>query len=360
MKKTYKIILALLICSNTFSAYAENITSKISKTYSSKVKDYTQVEIVNTYGDTEFITWEKDSLKVEIEVKIESRDEQNIQKAKDHLSFDYNESSSLIRCATKWTGSALSMGYLSDKLSPSYKHLIVNYKVYLPSNLELSVKSRFGNVYLESYDGRFTAEIAHGDLRFRDLTNIRNIELKYGKLKANHIHDARIKLVGVKYAEIKKANKLDLTSSMSELEIGEVDELRLESKNDEIKIEEVKICKGNTSLTDIKIQHLSTNISLQLRMGSISVRDVKPSVRDINMESSRTDVNLSFNSGTVARINLEVDAKKYMAYGLSFKEVSETVGTQEKIRSTLTYGRGEAKTSVKVYSSKGYIDLSTN
>lgn len=360
MNKVYKITSLVALFLIGLQGIGQNVTEESKKLYQAKVNKNTQLEISNKYGDIEFRTWEKDSVRIEIDIKIESKDLGNIEKAKENLSFNFTKSVSLVRCNTRWTGNALSMGYISEKIAPSYKHLIVNYTVYLPKSQELTVESRFGNVFLESFNGKFTAKIAYGDLRARDLTNVRNIEVKHGKLKINSLIDARISLFGAKYVEIKSADNLEITSSLSEIEIEKVNVLRLDSKSDEITVQEVKQCKGNTNLTDLKIWSLTGILNLQSKMGSVTVRDIKPATNDINIEASRTEVDLSFNSKTVARINTEVSDKKYISYGLSFHEISSTQGTKQSLRHTLTFGKGEVKTTVRVYSSRGYLDLSHN
>jgi len=359
-KNIYRKLIVFISVALSLQSFSQTFVEEKNKTFGAQVTEETILEIDNQYGDIEFNTWEKDSVKINVYIRIESKKKENMTKASEALNFSFDKSKTLVRCATKYTKDAMSLGYRASKVTTSYKHIVINYEVFLPQSIELDVKNRFGNIYMENHDGELKVNISHGTLRARNLTSVKKIEVKYGKLKVANIGDANIKLYGVKSAEIKKANELSLISTSSDIEIDHVEELDLTSKHDEISIEEISTCKGSTSLTDMKIDELSKKLILETKLGSIKIKSIEKTISDIDIYGNRTDVSLSFDEENASKIILETDDKKYMSYGVSFSEIETIKMEKDKLRTTLSLGEGNAKSSVRLHITNAYIDLSLN
>ena len=362
MKQHSYNILALLslLCFSIVGMSQTTFTKEDKKEFEAEVKEYSVLEIDNQYGDVEFVTWEKELVKIEVNIKIESRRQENVDKGLNNLSIFFNKSNSQISCRTDWGGDALGMGYRDVVGTAGYKHLIVNYKVYLPSSLELEVTNRFGSIYMENHDGRITASVSHGDFRARNLKDVRSIQVKYGKLKLNEVNNATIELSSVKYAEVLHAKELTLNSSSSDIEIEEVEKLILNSKHDEISVRKIKELKGKMYLSDLKIQNLTGDVNAECKLGSVRIKNCSNTTGDIDIIGSRTDVNITFSNDIAIRVIVVVDEEKYLSYSDKFKVQSHSRGAKNKIRSNLEMGSGDEHLTTRIETSKGYVDLNVN
>ena len=126
MKKNInKILTAFLVFLLSANVFSQTFVEEQDKSFGAKISTETSLEISNQYGDIEFNTWEKDSIKINIHIRIESKKEENIAKANKGLGFAFDHSKSYVRCATKYTGDGMALGYRNAQITNSYKHLII-------------------------------------------------------------------------------------------------------------------------------------------------------------------------------------------------------------------------------------------
>jgi hypothetical protein len=361
MKKEFKLYIAsiLLVFLSVDSWASEMYVKQKQLKFAVKYTKGTYLDLSNQYGDIEILNTTADSIKIIVDVTVNSKKPENTQSYLNNILVDFRTGVGYAIAETKWSGDAdfFTKSYHAVKAGVvGEDNIVVNYKVYLPKSMELNIKNKFGNVYMESHTGRLTVNVAHGDFRARDLDHAREIEVRFGKLKVNTLEDTKLNLISVSLAEIGSANSISLKSTSSDIEIDAIETLVLNSKHDEITIGKLGEATGIASLSDIKIQELANNIKLDLKFGAIRIQKSKASVSRIDLSSLRTDISIAFEEAASASIEVLIDDKRYLYLGPSIKRITETPSSEASLRLKLQKGT-TSNTLVNIEISKAYLEL---
>jgi len=360
MKETFKLLalmMMLTISANGMSADNE-LVKNIRESFS--LEEGTYVELTNQYGDVEVSDWEKDSVAFEIEIIVRSdRGNLDLQEIMDRIEISFRSNSSYVLADTEWSDDVnfFRKGVQNIKQGiGGGGNIEVNYKVYLPINTELVVNNKFGNVFFGDYHGPLSVNVDYGDLRGRNLSKVKKIGIKYGKLKINEMDKGSLDLSAVKSANIISANDIMISSGSSEIEIDQVNILNLDSKHDDIRIESAREIYGNMSLTDLKVFLIKDGSRIQSKFGSVYFKEIEPDVAKIEISGDRTDIFMNFSPSFDGLFDIIVDEEKKLAMseGMKIKSREKTDNSSWNITATPGNGVGPA---VNIVSTKGFVQI---
>ena len=363
MKSIFKIIAIIIFSLITLQAEAkENYFKEKKKVFSAALNQGAYVEISNQYGDLEIIPSKNDSVRIEVFIRVNSKNEDQavLKEMLNSIIINFVSGQSYVIAETKWGASSFfAKSYQSIKagLDSKSNNVKIDYKVYVPITTELVLRNKFGNIYMDNHTGDVDVKVSYGELRARNLDNVKNIDIRYGKLKINKINDGSFKLVAVKYLEINEAREIRVTSSSSDINIRKAKSINLASRHDEITIEEVDMISGRISLTDLKIRKINNAIVISSKFGSIRIDECSPKMSKIDLEVSRADVNLRFGQEFSSVMDLEISEDKYLNHSYSITRISPVQLLDDGFKIKLEVGAG-SETISRIRSNKGYVDLS--
>lgn len=228
-----------------------------SKSYSVDGND--KLALDNKYGRVTINTWNKNEVKVDVQIKGMASDDETAQKLVDAISISDSKDGNTVSFHTNFGSNNSSIWNLFNNMNDRHR-AEVNYTVYMPSTMSLDLRNRYGSVSLPSLSGKVTIDNAYGSLVAKALTNPSNefnfryyevnieevkgcsLNLAYGSLKLGTVGrlEANINYApvdieklnnsgtinakyggGVKIGEISKALKnLDIDSKYSSVNIG--------------------------------------------------------------------------------------------------------------------------------------------
>jgi hypothetical protein len=165
---------------------------KSTKTYAVTVNDILDIE--NSYGIITVNTWDKNEIKVEVEIKAFAENEEDAQKVLDGVSISNSKSDNQIIFKTiiennNRKNSWMSMSWWNN--SGDKQKVEVYYTVYMPSKNALTLKTNYTNVVLPDLNGAVSISMNYGDLTAGKLAgNINKISSNYGKLNLVSLNNA--------------------------------------------------------------------------------------------------------------------------------------------------------------------------
>jgi len=267
-----------------------------------------ELEISNKHGDVVVENWDKDSISVHIEIRVESDKLKRVQDLLDNIDVHISESSDYLSISTEWGTDAV--GVKMDIMRMIGKQSVsVDYFVKVPQGIEIEIDNRFGNVLLGDVDGKLKLDVAYGNINARNVKNGKKIVIQYGKLKIKNIEEADIK-ANFSDVYIDKAIELDLDCSSSDVELEEIKKLNLKSRGGDIEIEEVEELIIFSKLSDIEIEELTKSISGSVKYGSFEVEKIVSSFSGITLNAGYIDVELTFESAVAFNYNVLLEAGK--------------------------------------------------
>ncbi|MFK7755383.1 MAG: hypothetical protein AB8B53_00470 [Flavobacteriales bacterium] len=332
-----RILIALLCLTYSFTVEAEidadaqEMTKDLSRSFA--VNETSKIEVENKYGDIFIDTWNKDSVRFEIEIVAYSEKEEHLESLIDMVDIEFNDYSSFILVETK-IGEDRN---ILDKAAFSFSKNIsgtrevrVNYRIFIPPNVKLSIENNFGDVFIDEYNGEFSLDIAHGDFRANLLSDMKVVKSKYGEVKIDEATGGRFEFSFVKGAELGSLKDVFIKSSSSEIDIEYINELRVESRLDEIYIDNLDQVSGKTNMTKLHIKSLALGAELTSKYGNVRVDDLMPTAERVRMDGSNTDYSLGFTAETKGTFDLQMSTSKEFSTDQTRVNISDTYVVDDK------------------------------
>ncbi|MBU1009146.1 MAG: hypothetical protein KKD74_03315 [Bacteroidetes bacterium] len=305
--KLFSLAFLLISCSLQAQVYEK------SKHFSEHfpVSKNTEINITNKYGNVHLVSWEKDSVRFEVDLKVSSSKQQKVDKAFNDIDVRFTSTPNFVNASTVFANA----GNIWSELSDMTKTVIntgnlaeINYTVYLPSDLRVTVDNRFGNVYTTDHSAATSFTVSNGNLQANYLAEKSTVVVEFGNANINRVDLGRIEL---NYAEIevKQAGQLTLTGRSSTIHLGSVEALQLDSRRDRIQVDEAISVTGESSFSRLTFNRLKTSFLLKATYGTLTLGDFSPTFKTLQLNSDYAVNNIYVNSNHFTAIEVNYRAR---------------------------------------------------
>jgi hypothetical protein len=331
----YKRLLFLWLLMVMFSGgtWAQTYTDHIVRSYKMSAKS--SIEVYNKYGKVHVKTWEKDSVRFEVDLKIHTTSSEKLRKLKNQIDFDFTSTNYYIVAKTNFTKSGGIFSDFVETIVPS-NDVVINYTIYIPEYAALKIENKFGDVYIDDFTGNLDLSLSNGNLKANSLLGNTTVNINTGHGVINKIEKGRI---DVSYSEIEMKNigKIDLNSKHSEVYIAKANEVKINSKSDMYTIREVYQVQGNGNFTKLIISKLFKEINFSNKYYGITIESVDSGFNFINLVSEYTDLDIMFEKGVNYNLDITHHEDVHLTYPASLSRL-QTKSIDEENKLMLTYG----------------------
>ena len=363
MKHLNQILSLVILAILPLASRAQAFSDREFTVRSFPVYPQTNIEVNNKYGKIHVITWKKDSVKFVIDLNLSSSSLSKLHKVKNSIRFDFTSSNYYITAITDFGGTGnqifTELRNLSESLIPGKNNIEVNYTVYCPESVNLTLINKFGDIYIDDLRGEINISLSNGDMKINSISGEAQIELNFGSGIFNHLTDASI---SGSYSDIniKQAEKLQVVSKSSTLDIDEVDLLKIDSRRDKYFLTQVHTFRGSTNFSQVWLENLGCEADLNLKFGDLTIDRILPDFCRINILSDYADLNLYVQKGTgyQADIYHPNDALINFPEGVADKLLTTIQKSENEKHSFYKTGQGENLPLLKIQAlEKCYINV---
>jgi hypothetical protein len=301
-----------------------------------KVADNTSVEVSNKYGKIHVITWDIDSVKIEANLRISASNYQKMQKLRDNITFDFNATKTFIVAKTVFTNQATIISDFVDAFIPS-NIVSINYMVYTPEYVNLKIDNKFGDIYMDDFNGTLELILSNGDLKANKLSGAPTVRLSSGDGTINSISDGKV-FASYSDLQIRDAGKVSLETRSSVLTIDQGNEVSVDSRRDKFQIGMLNELSATGYFTIFNIDQLNKDLRCSLKYGNIAVQRISDAFSFINIESEYADIDLYFNRNTSYNLDISHHYDVYINLPANLARVETTVQNKDE-KIMLTYGK---------------------
>jgi hypothetical protein len=154
-KPRWLLILSALMLGTL--APAQDLKDKRSVSRSFPASRETTLELENKYGKIQVLTWDKDSVSVEVEIFLTESSASKMRKLKDDIKIDFTGTKTYIIAKTVIESEsgrlASELKSISNTIRGSNKRVEINYLVHVPPQLDVVINNKFGDIYLDDLQG---------------------------------------------------------------------------------------------------------------------------------------------------------------------------------------------------------------
>ena len=284
-------ILVGLWTSSMVAAQNYREQSNISKTF--KIAPSGTLEISNKYGSIYVDTWDKDSVKINLEFTIAEKNENRFKKIKNSVNFDFS-GNSLYRSVKTQYGSSYSSLFKDLKeatnlFSSNEDQTHVDYYLTIPNYINLKIDNKYGNVILPSLLGDISVKLANGDFQARELNGNNILNLSFGSARINALDQGNLTLNFVE-TQISSANKLTIESKSSDLHIEKSDLFKLTAKRGDVEVEKVGYYIAETEFCELYVHAVIREANVRMKYGILKNLTCLSGFENLKIHSDHADI----------------------------------------------------------------------
>lgn len=304
----YKAIIVFSVMGVVIPVYAWSQVYEKSRheTKTCRVYKETALEVYNKYGNVQLFIWDKDSVRIDIDLQIKASKEAKVDKIFEYIDFDLSESKYFVIARTQLNQQGAFWAEVSDLANTLFSGgtvVQIDYDVYLPQNLNIRIENKFGNIYTTDHTGKTNIILSNGDLKANDLTGNSDLQISFGNASVNHIESGKLTL---NYSEfdLGSAGTLNLESKSSTVNISKIGSLDLNSRRDKIRVDEANVVSGVTSFSYLTLKSFTSDLTLKADYGEIKLDAVNPDFKLVEINSNYTDVLLKLPVNASYSVNI--------------------------------------------------------
>lgn len=259
---------------------------KITKSYSVSANDKLSIE--NEYGAININTWDKNEVSVEITVKSSTKSETKSKELLESVSISDTKTGGAIYIKTILSSASNRNGKQS---------LSIEYKVYMPATLQLSLLNKFGNVNLPSLANQLQIKVSYGNIKAAKLTGPyeKRIEVSFGSATIDELDNAFLES---KYSKvnIEVVGKAEIMNSFGKTKIMEANNLRITQKYGDFELRKVNTLVGTVEFSNVDLDYLGKSADLHLKYASnADLGIISSSVELLKINAGFSTVYLKFD-----------------------------------------------------------------
>ncbi len=364
MMKQSRLVFSMVLL---FSLFAGTLvlgqTVEKSKKFSRSflLGENTEIEISNKYGNIHFVTWEKDSVRFEIDLSVKGPKQSKVDKTFDFIDFEFQSTKYYIIAKTVFEGNSFwnDVSDLTGTIFSSNTKTKINYTVYLPAGAPLKVVNKYGNIYTTDHTGEVNIELSNGDLKAHHLSGKTSIKTDFVNSTIHQIDDGRL---NINYGEfyLEEGTNLNIESKSSEMHFQDIDELKLDSKRDKYFVENIGSIRGSTYFSRIDINKARKLFDLNTKYGDVDVKAFSDEFTSFNIKTHDSDITLHFTDDKQYNLDIIVDNETQIYYSSEIKNIKSTELKDEEnlIQVDCIVGNNTQKTiPLKINSRAGSLSL---
>jgi hypothetical protein len=352
-------VILILIAAGISEIHGQQFSEMRSWSNSFAVGKESSLELNNKYGSIHITTWNKDSVAIRAEAEAFASSSARLGKMLEGVSVSITGSGNQIKARTEFTES-LNMLFesfkgMTNKLIPYESRISINYYVSMPEFMDLRIENKYGDVFMENNSGTTNLNLSNGTFRANNLKKSGSLNLTFCDATINKLSDA---VLSTSFSEISigESGSLIVTSVSSRFDLRTVESLNAESRRDKFFIGTLGSLRGNSYFTDYRIDRLNSEADMTSKYGSVSIDEIKKSFQAIDITSGYSDLNLTFEP--LSSFNLDIRHQNtFLTVPSENSSITKKPVNEERKEyiSTGTIGRNPGKTTVRINATRGNI-----
>ncbi|MBB2146156.1 hypothetical protein GM921_11715 [Pedobacter sp. LMG 31464] len=322
-----------------------------SKSFSLDKND--KINLSNQYGNIVIKTWDKDEIKVDVDIKAYAKTDEDAQKLLDDVSITATKTGDLVTYRTNVGERNGDWGRrVKNGKTVWRREAKVYYTVYMPSSNALTAGQSYGNITMDDFSGPTSLKVQYGNLITGDLRNTNNyVNVQYGKANLKNVNQARINHEYGGGLTVASINDLELDAQYTSVNIGTI------KNNANIKQQYGSGCTigyaGSLNLTaeysNVKLDKLGGIFTGKVEYGKLDIGTVENGCKILNVDADYSPVILGFSPAFNAEftVNTSYGGFKYGSNVTAKKQGDDRSYSSSKSYSGQIGKGGTARVSVK-------------
>ena len=354
MKPLFKILLLVLMLPAIVFAGPERFKGKYTKEKTIK-KEYTvnpdaELKIENNYGNIDVVSWNENRISIEVTIKTNGNDENEVQKRINDISVDFTGNASLVTAKTiinksksNWFGS-----------NNSNISMEINYIVKIPVTNSIDLNNNYGAISINQLKGKAKIKCDYGQLIIGELLADNN-SLSFDYTNKSSIGFMKSGIIKANYSgfTLEKAEEIKLSGNYNNTEIQDIKTLDYNCDYGKISIGKSQDLIGRSNYLTSRIGTITGSSHLNSTYGNITIDKLTSTTNNVLIKASYTQVKLGFEK--TLSFNFSINTSYSNFKGENIVNVTKSsINGSEKMYSGY-HGSPSTLNSININSSYGNV-----
>lgn len=290
----YRVLAFLLIA--PLLAFANNpIKDKHEKQKTIKkefnVNSNALIEIDNSYGNLDIVTWNENRVVFEITIKTSGNNEDKVSQKLEEITVEFNASSSHVAAKTIFNKN--NSGNWWNWGKNNNVNMQVNYVVKMPVSNSVNLSNDYGGINLGKLEGKATISCDYGKITTEELMAEGNV-LKFDYTNGCYFEYINSGSINADYSgyTVAKAKTLNISADYTQSKVEVAEDVKFNCDYGGITIEKANNITGNGDYLTTRIGDVYKNISLEADYGSIKIDRMTSNAGNIKINSEYTGIKI--------------------------------------------------------------------
>lgn len=355
----YKILVAFLlvptlVIANTKDGWKGKHTKekKLNKEYT--VNSDATVEIDNSYGNIDVITWNENRVVIEVTITTNGNDEEKVQRKLDGIDVDFSGSSNKVSAKTRFQRNKSWWNWGKNNVN-----MKINYVVKMPVTNHVNLDNNYGSINLDKIEGRAYIDCDYGKITTKELMADNNV-LSFDYTKNSYFEYIKSGTISADYSgyTVGKSNDLTIDADYTKSKIEMAEDIKYDCDYGSLTIDNVNNVNGDGDYLSTRLGNVYKSVSITADYGSCKIANMTKNAGSIDIESDYMKITIGYDPA----YNFDFDID------LSYASLRDTEGlefTKKNVRSSSkTYqgynGTQGSGNSIKINSTYGSVSLKRN
>ncbi len=287
------IAIIIMALSNALFAQENEVSKKYHQEY--PVLSNTKLLIDNKYGSIDVKNWNENRISIDVVVKLDNHNKDKARKQLEQIKIEFSQEGDEVKAITEIDDNFTSGRWFNS----DSREMTINYTVNMPASLEVSLKNKYGDIFINELTGKTEIYLKYGNLKANKIIRGNSEPLAYINMGyANgSIEECSWLKIDVKYSKlnIERSKALVIVSKYSKLNIGDCSSIVAESKYDEYKVEKIANFVVNGGYTGFSFGEISRKIDANIRYGDFKVTKIPATFESIKIDNQYGGVRLGID-----------------------------------------------------------------
>jgi hypothetical protein len=246
------------------------------------------------YGKISYSGTSKDSVTVEITIKIENPEYEESYEIFDMITVNHVISKKTLNVKT----------VISENLSSSNK-FSVTYAIKGPSAQNILFNNQFGDIDIKDFTGNADITLDHGNLSVNASFSKLKLKIKDGKTVLPEI-DIVNAILSNSQLTLKKTHNVEINADYSSIKIESAGTINLKGQTNEVDFKHVNDISIVGSHCFVKCANISQKGFFEIQNGALTIDKIKSSADNISAAVSDTPVKIALETGLSHTLHGEI------------------------------------------------------
>ena len=328
---------------------------KINKEFS--VNADATIEIDNSYGNLDIVTWDQNRVVFEITITTTGKDEEKVQKKLDDITVEFEASSSRVSAKTRFNKNKSSSWWKWNK--NSNVNMKINYIVKMPMTNNADLSNDYGSINLDKLEGRAIINCDYGKIITKELM-AENNELNFDYTKNSYFEYINSGRINADYSgfTVDKSKQLSINADYTNTNIELAEDIDYNCDYGSVNIEKVNNVSGNGDYLSLRIGDVYKSTSVKADYGSIIVKNMTANANNVIIESSYVGITVGYDPEYAFDFEIDLEYASLRDHkGLEFNIQREE--SNERYYEGY-HGRANSGNTMRITSDFGSVSLVKN